>query len=162
MSVSAYLNYFPATRELQKSELIQRSVFLSTWIIHTKVTVQASLATSLQDSIRQQFAEHMPPVKIAYTFNEERSDRNPITINGVLTLTTPNRQLKFELSFNSGSSHDTVQKSLEAYRLNGNQQMMNILQILLALDLSVDARQEIIDIYFEYVMGYTRAQLGKV
>ena len=163
MSVSAYLNYFLTTiKALHMSELIHRPVRLSSCVVHTSVTVQATPAESMQDNIRRQFEEHMPPVKIAYAFDKERSGRNPMLIKGELVLSIPSRQMKLEFSFHSGWRQATVRDTVQAYRLNGNQQMMNMLQILLALDLSVDARQEIIDIYFEYIMGFTHNQLGKI
>jgi hypothetical protein len=143
----------------QTKTLIGRTLHLSNCIAETNVSVRASPACSMQDPLSRQFVEHMPPVKYTFEFEPERSGRNPMRIEGLLVLTFPSQQMKVEFTFHSGWRQDTVAKTVEAYRMNGNRQMMNMLQFLLSTDLSVKAREEILDVYFEYIMGYTQAQL---
>ena len=138
--------------------LIPRSIECQSCMVSSDVTVQAACAESMQSDIRLQFQQYMPPIKINFDFQPERAGRALIWIQGRYVVESPSRQLRIEKHFVSGWRVD-VKSAVEAYRMNGNRQIMTMLPILMALELSVKERDEILDRCFEFVMGYTQAQI---
>lgn len=141
--------------------LIARSIECTSCMVSSDVTVQVACAVSMQPDVRHQFQVLMPPVKINFDFQPERTGRALVSIRGRYVIDTHSRQMRIEKYFVSGW-RDQVCSAVEAYRMNGNRQIMGMLPILTAMDLCVEEREEILDRYFEFVMGYTQAQIKSI